>query len=144
MQPLVQHAGPIPLEPQQLQPGGTSICEDEHRAALHWIVIATLPRRLRQPIEATSHVDRLRADEDSHPAGDHAVLASTARSRSSASTSNAAGIRRRLPPLSSSSNALPSAEAGCTSIKGSGASTRGRRRARCAEAAGLASLYFQN
>jgi len=127
MQALVQHAGAIPLEPQQLQSGGASIREDEYRAALHRIVIAVLTRRLGQPIEATSHVDRLRADEDSNPAWDHAVLASTARSRSSDSTSNAAGIRRRLPPLSSSSNALPSAEAACTSISGSVASTRGCR-----------------
>jgi hypothetical protein len=92
MQPLVQHARPVALEPQQLQPGGTSIREDEYRPALHWIVATTLARRLSEPIEAASPVDRLRADEDSNPARDQAVLASTARSRSSASTSNVTGI----------------------------------------------------
>lgn len=67
MQPLVQHARPVPLESQQLQPGGTSIREDEHSAALRWIMIASLTRCLRESIEATSHVDRIGADEDSNP-----------------------------------------------------------------------------
>jgi hypothetical protein len=61
----------VALEPQKLQLRRAPIGEHEHRASLQRVHTRALARSLRETIEATSHVDGLRAHEDPNATRDH-------------------------------------------------------------------------
>lgn len=78
VEPLVEQAQSVSIEPQDLQARSHPSAEHEHRAAVDWIAAHALSRELRQPIEAQAHVDWLDAEEDADALRNHVVASSSA------------------------------------------------------------------
>jgi hypothetical protein len=104
VQPLVENAHAVALEPKNLQSRRPTVREDKEYPAFLRILPHPLARRLRHPVEPIPHVHRFRAKEDPNSRRNHDAGSNTASNRRRASGSNVAGIARRRPPLSSSSN----------------------------------------
>jgi hypothetical protein len=70
VQPLVQQAKAVTLEPEHFDACRTLVGEHEQRATLHRVGADPLARRLREAIETVPQVYRRCADEDANTARD--------------------------------------------------------------------------
>jgi hypothetical protein len=64
VKPLVEDAVSAALEPQNLQPRSSAICENEERSTFLWVLPNALAGCLSKSVEALPHIHRLSAHED--------------------------------------------------------------------------------
>src|SRR5690606_29335234 len=101
VQPLVEQAVPVAVEPQHLQPRGSTVGEHEPRATLRLLTELRF-HQVRQAIEPLTHVERLGAHEDANAGRDHDASKTCSNRRNAAASKSDGTLSLTLPRSSSS------------------------------------------